>query len=69
MTENREMSIHYLGTGFLWAAGGTLFTDASYYSVSDSGGRYFIFYGAIIYGILNILRGLWGLLVGELDRS
>lgn len=45
--------------GLLWAVGGIIATSVGYESAS-SGGSYYIFYGAIIYGIWDILSGLYG---------
>lgn len=47
--------------GALWAGGGTIATVASYSSASG-GGRYFIFWGAIIFGIIDMIVGLNGYL-------
>jgi hypothetical protein len=43
--------------GALWAIGGTIATLASYDS-AKGGGRYFIFWGAILFGVIDFLRGL-----------
>lgn len=45
--------------GVLWAVGGTLVTVFTYQAAS-SGGYYFIAWGAIIFGIVDIFRGLFG---------
>jgi len=45
--------------GLLWTVGGIIATSVSYDS-SSSGGSYYIFYGAVIYGIWDILSGLYG---------
>lgn len=47
--------------GALWAGGGTIATVASYGSVSG-GGKYFIFWGAIIFGVIDMIIGLNGYL-------
>ena len=48
--------------GFLWAIGGTVATVWGYESASSSpgGGTYFIFWGAIVFGIYDILKGVYG---------
>lgn len=45
--------------GFLWAAGGTVVTVATY-SAASGGGFYFVAWGAILFGIIDFLRGLYG---------
>jgi hypothetical protein len=45
--------------GFLWAAGGVVVTVVSY-GAASSGGRYFLAYGAILYGVLAMLSGAVG---------
>jgi len=45
--------------GVLWAVGGTIATVVSMNSAS-SGGRYYIFWGAIIWGVIDIIRGIVG---------
>lgn len=45
--------------GFLWAAGGTVVTIATY-SAAGGGGFYIIAWGAILFGIIDFLRGLFG---------
>jgi len=45
--------------GFLWAAGGTAVTVGTYEAAGE-GGVFFIAWGAIIFGIIDFLRGLFG---------
>lgn len=45
--------------GFVWAAGGTAVTIGTYEAASE-GGVFFIAWGAIIFGIVDFLRGLFG---------
>jgi len=45
--------------GFLWAAGGTAVTIGTYEAAGE-GGVFFIAWGAIIFGIIDFLRGLFG---------
>ena len=48
--------------GLLWAIGGTAVTVWGYQSASSSrgGGRYMVFWGAIIFGAIEFFRGLFG---------
>ena len=45
--------------GILWAAGGMAVTIATYEAASE-GGFYFIAWGAVIFGIIDFFRGLFG---------
>jgi len=45
--------------GVLWAVGGTAVTAATY-SAASSGGVYFVAWGAILFGIIDFFRGLFG---------
>lgn len=47
--------------GALWCVGGTIATVIGYLHASDGGGggRYFIFWGAIVFGGFQLLRGLF----------
>jgi hypothetical protein len=52
----------YLGhmvSGFLWAAGGTAVTLATYEAASG-GGAYVVAWGAIVFGAFDFLRGFCG---------
>jgi len=44
--------------GALWCIGGIIVTAVTYSSASG-GGRYVIAWGAIIFGAIQFLRGLW----------
>lgn len=44
--------------GGLWIAGGLVLTIGSYMMVSESGGRYLITYGPVIYGIIRFFKGV-----------
>ena len=46
--------------GVLWAVGGTLVTFFTYVNAS-AGGTYLVAWGAIIFGIVDMIRGLVGL--------
>jgi hypothetical protein len=45
--------------GILWAAGGTAVTIATYEAASE-GGWYIVAWGAILFGIIDFFRGLFG---------
>jgi hypothetical protein len=45
--------------GFLWAVGGGIATGVSYNS-AGMGDSYFVFYGAIVWGVIDIVRGIAG---------
>lgn len=45
--------------GFLWLAGGSIITALTYMGAKDGGGVYFVFWGAIIFGGYQFLRGLF----------
>jgi hypothetical protein len=45
--------------GALWTIGGTIATVFSY-SAASGGGKYFIFWGAIVFGVIDFLVGLNG---------
>lgn len=53
--------------GLLWAIGGSIATFVSYSSAASNsyGGTYFIFWGAIIFGAFDVLRGFWGLMTSN----
>jgi len=48
--------------GVLWAVGGTIFTAVTYQKAasSPSGGTYFVAWGAIVFGLFDFFRGLFG---------
>lgn len=46
-------------SGLLWCVGGLAITSASYW-FADAGGKFSVFYGAVIYGIYDFLVGLVG---------
>jgi hypothetical protein len=52
--------------GGLWLIGGILITSVTYYSAASSGsGTYIITGGAIFYGGLQFIRGLYQYLTGS----
>lgn len=44
--------------GALWCVGGLIVTVLSYSAVSESGGSYFVCWGAVIFGGIQLIRGL-----------
>jgi hypothetical protein len=48
--------------GILWAVGGAIATLVSYGAVSERGGVYMVFWGAIAFGAVDFLVGLFGLI-------
>jgi hypothetical protein len=59
--ERRAGAHRQLGIGALLLLGGVGITAATYATASTSGGSYVIAYGAIIVGIIKIIRGTVGL--------
>lgn len=61
--EGRKMvaSVHKrrMISGILWFAGGLTITLVTY-ALAEGGGWYFIFFGAIIFGFIDFVRGLIG---------
>jgi len=51
--------------GALWLVGGVAVTAASYQSAVESGGHYFITWGAIAFGLYQFLSGISGKIRGE----
>lgn len=45
--------------GVLWCVGGIVATAASY-SAARPGGRYSLFWGAVLYGIFKLIVSIWG---------
>lgn len=54
--KNRKRMIR----GLLWTVAGILITAITYSIASDEGGTYFICWGAVIFGLLDLLAGLVG---------
>jgi hypothetical protein len=44
--------------GALWCVGGLLVTGISYSMVSEGGGSYFVCWGAVIFGGIQLIRGM-----------
>ena len=64
---NRDVAGRNIVFGALWCVGGTLFTALSYQMASEhpGGGTYFIAWGALLFGGIQLLKGL-GQLVANL---
>lgn len=48
------------GSGFLWAIFGTAVTVITY-AMAEPGGIFFIMWGAIVFGLLDVLKGFFGM--------
>jgi hypothetical protein len=46
--------------GILWAVGGGAVTIVTFSLASEQGGTYFIAWGAILFGIIDFFKGLFG---------
>jgi len=48
--------------GVLWTVGGAIATIIGYSTAADnpSGGSYYVFWGAVVFGIFDFIRGLFG---------
>jgi hypothetical protein len=51
-------SFTYARNGALWFAGGCLITALTYFAAGGLGGRYFIAWGAVVFGGIQLVRGL-----------
>jgi tetratricopeptide (TPR) repeat protein len=54
----REAAERDMTYGALWAIGGLFATGIGYLAVSEGGGRFIVFTGAIAYGIVRFFRGM-----------
>lgn len=45
--------------GTLWCIGGSIVTAVTYSAASSRGGTYFVFWGAIVFGGFQFLKGLY----------
>ena len=45
--------------GALWCIGGTLVTAVTYSAASNGGGKYIVTYGAIILGMVQLVKGIY----------
>lgn len=55
----RAAGLIEIGKGFIWTLGGALLSGFTYQAASVDGGTYFIFWGAMLYGVIRMLRGLF----------
>jgi hypothetical protein len=46
--------------GVLWVVGGIIATVIGYSAASSSGGSYYVFWGAVVFGIYDFFKGLFG---------
>jgi hypothetical protein len=56
---SKEVAQKNMVVGTLWCVGGSLITAITYSSASESGGTYFVMWGAIIFGGWQFLKGLF----------
>jgi hypothetical protein len=61
--ERREKYKKRLTRGLLWTIAGIVITCGTYAFADSLGGKYFLFYGAIIFGFIDFVVGLIGWLV------
>jgi len=60
-----ETAGHDILVGAIWCIAGIAVTAGTYSAVADTGGTYFIWYGPVIFGGLQFLRGLFRAVVAE----
>ncbi|OHB66111.1 MAG: hypothetical protein A2Y76_03575 [Planctomycetes bacterium RBG_13_60_9] len=51
--------------GAMWCIGGTVVTAVTYSEASSEGGTYIIAWGAIVFGALQFLKGVWQVLTAS----
>ncbi len=56
----RDKSKSRMMWGLIWAIGGILVTALTYAFAGQLGGTYFVFYGAVIWGLIDFFIGLAG---------
>ena len=54
--------------GLLWFCGGILVTGVSAAMADDEGGSYVAAWGAVLYGLIQIVRGPYGLARNQADE-
>ena len=64
-TSMRKSGLIYIIVGVLIAAGGISFTIESYGRATQQGGYYYIWFGAVIFGIALAIRGIIQLIRGR----
>jgi hypothetical protein len=55
----RSAGLRNMGFGALWCIGGIAVTAVTYSMASQGGGTYIVTWGAILFGGIQFLRGLW----------
>ena len=56
---------HDIGVGALWCIGGIAVTAGTYAAVANTGGTYFIAWGAMLFGGLQFLKGIFRAIVAK----
>ena len=57
-TAYRQAGMKNVGIGMLWCVGGIIVTAVTY-SMASGGGTYFVAWGAVLFGAIQALRGLF----------
>ncbi len=63
LTDGKSLADKYVKhmlSGLIWAVGGTVVTAATYGAASDGGGTYVVAWGAIVFGLYDFFKGLFG---------
>ncbi|MEQ8786429.1 MAG: hypothetical protein RIC55_09020 [Pirellulaceae bacterium] len=55
----RSAGLRNMGIGALWCIGGIAVTAITFSMASEGGGSYIVTWGAILFGGIQFLRGLW----------
>ena len=53
-----NIAVQNIVAGALWCVGGIIVTATTYNAVKDTGGTYFVAWGAILFGGIQFLKGL-----------
>jgi hypothetical protein len=56
----REKYKKRMTRGFLWSVAGVVITCGTYVFADSLGGRYYLFYGAVIFGLIDLVAGFIG---------
>jgi hypothetical protein len=56
----REKYKKRMTRGFLWTVAGVAITCGTYVFADSLGGRYYLFYGAVIFGLIDLVAGFIG---------
>ncbi len=57
--ELAKKNLRHMIFGVLWIAGGLLFTAITY-SAASPGGKYWVAWGAVVFGLYDFFKGLFG---------